>query len=464
MLTAIATLSWADPNDNWWDGFGGPGGQGLNDRSRDLVSYEGSLIAGGEFTQAGENENVDYLGRFDGSEWATIGQAPDGRVVCLQVIGGDLYIGGEFTQVGGKQVTNVARYDGSQWHALGDGLDGFVHTLGTWQGDLLAACRSDTGGGVYATNIHKWDGANWQVLGTDLADPGTYGPSISGIVVWNGDLYASGRLVDFSASPQVLVKQWDGVNWVDFGGHFSRGFYDYLRVSFLVPDYEGGMVAGGQFFGVAGVEAHGLAVWDGAEWTGLGFGGNLFDGTIYHGDLVVTGWYGAFPDSSHDISRWDGENWIGFGYGLIERWGAWGQHSGCITVHDGELYVGGDIRRAGVHLSKSIARWTDPATAVPVVADPPFHPLALSPPRPNPAADVVRVVGWFPEAGSWRLDLVAIDGRVVRRSKGAAARPGAREFVIDLGDASRGRVPAGVYVVHLSTAAGSVSRKVTVLQ
>ncbi len=62
----------------WWSGFAPPpAGKGLNDQAKALVEYEGALIVGGFFTQAGNNAFARYIARFTGTGWQQI-QGGDG--------------------------------------------------------------------------------------------------------------------------------------------------------------------------------------------------------------------------------------------------------------------------------------------------------------------------------------------------------------------------------------------------
>ena len=61
------------------------------------------------------------LGRH---RWSPLGGGINNQVLALAVYQGDLVAGGFFSEAGGMDVESVARWNGLQWSALGDGIDG----------------------------------------------------------------------------------------------------------------------------------------------------------------------------------------------------------------------------------------------------------------------------------------------------------------------------------------------------
>jgi hypothetical protein len=153
----------------------------------------------------------------------------DGRVTALQVIGNDLYVGGEFTAVGAVPAQYVARYDGSAWHTLGDGTAGPVDALGTFQGDLVVGGSFLAAGSETTESVARWDGANWHALGTGLeSGPVAFveedGRLIAGgPFLWRGRapcdqwFYEDGSLQGWTCWPVQpwlpFVASWSGSQW-----------------------------------------------------------------------------------------------------------------------------------------------------------------------------------------------------------------------------------------------------------
>ena len=102
---------------------------------------DGSLYAGGSFTTAGGVRSQPHrpLGR---RPVASPGQRDSGGEVARSVYAlafgpdGSLYAGGVFTTAGGVAANYIARWDGAQWHSLGSGMDDSCLRPGVWAGWL----------------------------------------------------------------------------------------------------------------------------------------------------------------------------------------------------------------------------------------------------------------------------------------------------------------------------------------
>jgi peptidoglycan hydrolase-like amidase len=107
-----------------------------------LTVYNGELIAAGYFTTAG-GVSANYIARWDGSQWrplgSGIGGTRPGPVVCaLTVYNGDLIAGGDFTNAGGASANSIAKWNGTSWSPLGSGANAAVQALAVYNGELIA--------------------------------------------------------------------------------------------------------------------------------------------------------------------------------------------------------------------------------------------------------------------------------------------------------------------------------------
>src|SRR5439155_26191959 len=120
-------------------------------------------------------------------------------VYAIAVIGGELYVGGNFTSAGGVNATNIAKWDGNSWSPLStgvtrsDGTSADVFALAVSGSDLYAGGRFTMAGGLDATNIAKWDGHAWSALGPGVGVAAF--DRVSALAVSGSDVYAGG---DFS--------------------------------------------------------------------------------------------------------------------------------------------------------------------------------------------------------------------------------------------------------------------------
>ena len=66
-----------------------------------------NVYAGGDFTTAGGNA-ANYIAKWNGSAWSTLGSGMNGNVRALAVSGTNLYAGGYFTMAGGNAANCIS--------------------------------------------------------------------------------------------------------------------------------------------------------------------------------------------------------------------------------------------------------------------------------------------------------------------------------------------------------------------
>ena len=151
-------------DENWWGGFGWPG---VNGTVYALTVYDGDLIVGGQFTEAGGGP-ANNIARWDGTSWNPIGSGVNHVVYALAVYDGSLIAGGLFTQAGGVAANYIACWDGSGWSSLGSGTNEGVTALTAYGGDLVAGGYFFMAGGISANYIARWNGSSWSALGSGM--------------------------------------------------------------------------------------------------------------------------------------------------------------------------------------------------------------------------------------------------------------------------------------------------------
>jgi len=307
----------------------------LNGMVRALVfDLSGNLYAGGYFTQAGE-KIVNYIAKWDGTEWSSLGRGLSGEVEALVFdLSGNLYAGGWFRVADGTNsdqntllVHNIAKWDGTVWSSLRLGLGGGVSALAVDSSNNLYAGGTFTGSysGVALTNIAKWDGTVWSSLGQGL-----------GYYIINSDANLS--------TNRVLALAFDLSGNLYAGGNFKERL-----------DTSGNVIATNK-----------IAKWDGTEWSSLDQGLNHYVNVIAvdsNNILYVGGRFSA-PISSpttemRRIAKWDGTVWSSLD--LAGGFAGGGNHQVYALAFDsdGDLYVGGEfyITENNIQYYLSIAKW-----------------------------------------------------------------------------------------------------------
>jgi hypothetical protein len=336
-----------------------PLGAGMEGDVHALTVYNGELIAGGHFTIAG-GVSCNSIGRWDGSSWHALGSgmgppsspsAPWTRAVfALTTYNGELIAGGDFETAGGVTCNSIARWNGADWQPLGAGMGGYssVYALTVYNGELIAGGDFTTAGGVTCNRIARWDGATWQPLGSGMDG------CVRTLLVYNGELITGG---DFTTAGGVTcnsIARWDGSSWQPLGLGMN-GPVRALTVAW------GLVVAGGTFSTAGGVPCNNIARWYGTYWQPLGSGmdGSVSALTVFNYELIVGGGFTtANGVACNYIARFDGGIWHALGSGMS---GGDTYDSGTavltLAAYNTGLIAGGNFTVAGEHVSAYWARW-----------------------------------------------------------------------------------------------------------
>ena len=163
---------------------------------------DGRLLVGGSFRSAG---GVPSGGAaiWDGAGWAPLGEGLEGAygapaVEAFAVIDDVIYAAGDFVESDGRPLENVARFDGTDWAPVGDGLPGlFVQDMRAI-GDVLVAVGHFEIDGAETTFAAFVDGA-WQSF------PSATDDLVMAIEPRPEGLYLGGPFINAAEVPSVGV-------------------------------------------------------------------------------------------------------------------------------------------------------------------------------------------------------------------------------------------------------------------
>ena len=326
---------------NSWQKFGNS-----NNRANAFAVYDGELIAGmGIIVTA-----------WDGNSWHELGSGMNSGVCVFTIYNGELVAGGYFTEAGGVSANHVAAWDGSSWHAFGSGISGssniYVNALAAYNSELIGGGNFKTREGLH---ISKWDGDSWQKFGSGIND------IVNSFTVYDGELIAGGDFTTAGGADANYIAAWDGNSWQSLGSGVDGDYYPRV---YALTVYNGELIAGGTFTMADGVDANGIAAWDGNSWHKIGSGLSevgcegcsirVYDLAVYNGELIAAGNFGpvgAYSDCNN-IAAWDGNSWQVLGGGIKRGLGV-----KALTVYNGELIALGPFGTAGGLDFNSIAAW-----------------------------------------------------------------------------------------------------------
>ncbi len=206
-----------------WDAFNGwlPLGSGLSGTAHAVCVANGTVYAGGSFTNAGGSA-ANRVARWDGANWSSLGTGTanglGGTVYAVLADGSDLYVGGSFTTAGGATARAIARWNGSAWSALGQGFfltgNATVYSLAKVGSYLYAGgAFTNAGGSVITRAIARWDGAQWQALGSGIGND-MIGPRVTALAGWGNDVFAAGIFETAGLVDSGYIARWN--DQIDF--------------------------------------------------------------------------------------------------------------------------------------------------------------------------------------------------------------------------------------------------------
>ncbi len=345
-ITTLQVFSQA----NTWQALGSGLVNGTNDDVNAITSFNGKIIFGGTFTQAG-GVNAQNIAAYDPATntWAPLGAGVNGEVKSLTVYNNELVAGGSFTQAGGVPAQNIAKWNGTNWLALGLGINGDVNALTVYTTDLIAAGNFRTAGGTGARNIAKWNGSSWSALGSGLTGSGE---RVNALTVFAGNLVAGGRFTDAGGNSASRIAKWNGTIWSTFNSNTIDDDVNAVAV------FNGELYIGGDFTQIGGNDRKYIAKWNGSNW--IAVGGGLDDGrveafSVFKNQLIVGGNFrvtgtNLFVDR---IVSWNGSNWSRMLTGHNNNVKALYTNNAADTI----LFSGGEYSTAGGKWCYRTAMW-----------------------------------------------------------------------------------------------------------
>jgi PKD repeat protein len=215
--------------------------------------------------------------------------------------------------------------------------------------------------GTHDVTFRAFDGALWDselvtitVTGGDDRFWHALGSGVNGGVLalaeYQGDLIAGGQFTIAGGVGANYIARWNGSDWQSVGTGMDAPVY-------TLTVYDGDLIVGGDFTTAGGVSASHIARWNGSEWLPLGPG---IDRTVaslteYNGNLVAGGAFTtAGGVSAIRIAVWDGSSWQPLGSGVDSTVIA-------LTVYEGDLIAAGSFTSAGGIDASHVARWNGTA-------------------------------------------------------------------------------------------------------
>jgi len=332
-------------------------------------------------------------------QWEAIGSgsgAITGDVRAIAVDGTDVYVGGNFQNADNIPAADfIARWDGSAWHSVGnegvagtDGsLAGLVNDIKVYSSGVIFIggnfINVNNNGAEIATAdyIAKWDGTAWSGANSNGAGNGALNGEVKAIFIDGTDVYTGGNFTDaggIATADYIARYDADSDQWYTMGSDgASNGSFTGTVHAIAVNDT--GVYVGGNFLDVnnngTDLTAADYIVkwnWGSSSWSALGdngAGNGSLSGPVYalaiKGSGALTQVYagGAFYDvysgtnvaipGLHYLSYFDGSDW-----GMITAYPSPNGAVREILFTATDMYIAGDFTNlAGVNEADYIARY-----------------------------------------------------------------------------------------------------------
>lgn len=333
-------------------------GSDLNGEVYDMIITEDSIIACGAFTQAGGDPAADYLAvySFETQTWkALIDAYNDGysdiyAPVYSMILNEDkLYIGGAFDGVGEIGETSyIAVWDftGQSWSGLSSGEepDGLVSSMALLNDKIYVG-----GSFSYIGTLSTGGFASYDLTDNSWASYGAVNGIVNVVKSYGTNIYLGGDFEDISEEEYTLLVSFDPLSQtfanLGMSGDIVNDDSGVADIAFYDDHI---YAAGGCYFN--GNIAFGI--FDGESWSGIG--SSIFDDEGSYGYAIAldeTGnIYVASDLSSGETNgfnyfgKFDGANWTS----IINTNGK-GLSSDveAIVKYDGDYYVGGNFSHIG---------------------------------------------------------------------------------------------------------------------
>lgn len=334
-----------DPNSYWLDTFNATP---FNNYVATVLYQAPNLYVGGDFT-AIPGQQIDRVAVYNGDTWTALGNGLSGHVQQLTPWNSGIVATGELSVEG-----NLASFDGGNWELLGGGTDTGTTAATVFGGDLVIGGSFSNIFSGPASHVARLSSA-----GGVLDSMGTgVGNLPNCLQVYNNQLFIGGYFGPESA-PLQGIGRWNGSSWVGVGGGVGVDGSDWVN---CMTVWNNRLVIGGRFTTAGGVSCNNIVTYNGSSFQRLGTGTDdiVYAVAVYQGDLIAAGDFtSAGGVSCSHIARWDGSRWKPMGSGISGGLA----RPFSIAVDGDNLYVGGSFSSAGGHSSQYMAHYYRPVPA-----------------------------------------------------------------------------------------------------
>ncbi len=457
-----------------------------------LFASGGDLLIGGGFGSGGGIPATN-LARYSANKFQALANGGQGFrffLDCLCTFQGQVITGGYFRNAGSTWSPAVAAWDGEVWNQMsalilnGEPVDPIPYSHFE---------RLVTDGTTLVGGLEFWSGCLGEryVCQWDPTDRTwvTLVPGFGELAVLDGQIFGT---KDFDAGVFQVVDN----SWVPLPGDF---FDLHGRVECLKA-WNGMLVAGGYFNQVDDLVVHHIAAWNGKQWLALGEGlpGAVKTIGVFNNSLVAVYYFedqlhvamldgnewqtlgGAFSHNVYTLQQFGTHLYAGGDFNQVEghpasglawwnghSWSAYGNTNRTVqalAVNDGQLFLAGNFLQMGSVTSARFACIPEPLS--PLSATDSFKQIgfSLEPNSPNPFNPLTTLHFNLPVADSIRLEVYDLRGFKISTVAQGYFSAGDHAVLWDGKDEKGQAVASGTFFARLSNSKRVVTRKITLVR
>lgn len=306
--------------------------------------------------------SLAFLNRWRDGAWTEIGRFSGqlrGGVTSVLTIqrlnSGELFIGGNFTQVNGMPARGMVLYDGMRFKPVEIGMSASCRSLlSLSNGEIIATGMFETVDGQWVGGAVRGDGVNWEPLHVPDSPSAITSRYITKLIeLANGDLLGVGNFGSQSSTSYSLVARWTGDRWVPLPS--PSPLHYGLSTAAELPN-------GDIVVGVSEQASPGwIARWNGVRWDDMNGGvrGAVYAMTVApNGELIVGGSFlEAGGQPAWRVARWNGLSWTSMNAGVGNPSTPY-EVNALKRLSTGEVLAGGYFYQIDMLPANGLARWS----------------------------------------------------------------------------------------------------------
>lgn len=285
-------------------------------------------------------------------QWTTVCGTGNGFVDNFEVFNNELYATGFFTSLCGSSGSSVMKWTGSGWQPIGIVSPRAGHQL-KYLGNHLYFVGYQPA--IDSNWVYQFNGTNFGKMGTGVyltnaVTGGSQTANLYALEEYNGKIIACGEFNRVGNKPISGIMQWDGSAWDSMGSGLSGNIAGTAPVMYPhdLCIFGADLIVAGNFQKAGGTTVNGIARWDGSQWhnLGAGFNGTVYGICVFNGELYAGGDFTmSGSETLKCIAKWNGTSWVDPGFRVYYNNTNFYSFVHTLKVFNSKLYVAGGFDR-----------------------------------------------------------------------------------------------------------------------